>query len=316
MVERARFRNFVCDSARWDGLRFRDDDIVISTPPKCGTTWMQMLCALLIFRTPDLPRPLAELSPWIDMNTRPLDDVLRALDQQTHRRFIKTHTPLDCLPFDDRVTYLHVARDPRDAALSWDAHLANMDMGKFMAIRVEAVGVDDLEEIGLTEPPSPPPDDPVERYWLWMEGAPGAAGLTGLEELVRHVQSFWSHRDAPNVHLFHYGDLRADLAGQMTRLAGILGLEPPTDDLVESARFESMKARAESLVPNSDTSFWHDTSTFFNRARSGGWREVVGDDDTRYRQALKALGDLPDDLVRWLHEGWLGEGAPTRRVSS
>ena len=112
MTERRRERNFVYDSGRWDGFVFRGDDIVISTPPKCGTTWMQMLCALLIFGTPDLPAPLAELSPWLDMQTRPVEDVFRDLDAQTHRRFIKTHTPLDALPFDERVTYVHVARDP------------------------------------------------------------------------------------------------------------------------------------------------------------------------------------------------------------
>src|SRR6185503_20428659 len=88
MEQLRRHRHFVFDSARWEGFAFRDDDIVISTPAKCGTTWMQMLCALLIFRSPDLPAPLAELSPWLDMQTRPLADVLRDLDAQTHRRFV------------------------------------------------------------------------------------------------------------------------------------------------------------------------------------------------------------------------------------
>ena len=140
MGERRRYRNFVFDSGRWDAFEFRDGDIVISTPPKCGTTWMQMLCALLIFRTPDLPAPLAMLSPWLDMNLRPLDEVRADLAAQSHRRFVKTHTPLDGLPWDDRVTYVHVARDPRDAALSWDNHMANMDLERFVhALRSVAV---------------------------------------------------------------------------------------------------------------------------------------------------------------------------------
>ena len=48
----------------------------------------------------------------------PIDDVVAALDAQQHRRFIKTHTPLDGLELDERVTYLVVGRDPRDAAVS------------------------------------------------------------------------------------------------------------------------------------------------------------------------------------------------------
>ncbi|MGH3792933.1 MAG: hypothetical protein ACRDRU_08120 [Pseudonocardiaceae bacterium] len=58
-----RYRSFAADSIRWEGFPFRDGDIVISTPSKCGTTWTQMMCALLVFQTPDLPQPLIELSP-------------------------------------------------------------------------------------------------------------------------------------------------------------------------------------------------------------------------------------------------------------
>jgi aryl sulfotransferase len=75
---RVRYRNVICDSARWDGFPFRDDDIVISTPPKCGTTWTQMICALLIFQTSELPRPLDQITPWLDQSLRNLDDVFAA----------------------------------------------------------------------------------------------------------------------------------------------------------------------------------------------------------------------------------------------
>src|SRR5687768_11314107 len=97
-MARIRYRTVISDSARWDDFPFRADDIVISTPPKCGTTWTQMICALLIFRTPDLPAPLAKISPWLDMQLTDRDETVAALEAQTHRRFIKTHTPLDGLP--------------------------------------------------------------------------------------------------------------------------------------------------------------------------------------------------------------------------
>src|SRR5688572_16713050 len=215
-ADRFPYTNFIWNRERWDGLELRGDDIIISTAPKCGTTWMQMQCALLLFRTPDLPAPLATLSPWLDMNTRPLAEVRADLDAQTHRRFIKTHTPLDGLPFDPRVTYVHVARDPRDAALSWDNHVTNLDLDRFVGTRIAAVGADDLEELGITGPPTPPPEDPADRFWQWMEGAPDKPDApSGLAALVQHVLTFWARRDEPNVHLFHYADLRADLGGQM-----------------------------------------------------------------------------------------------------
>jgi Sulfotransferase domain len=88
------------DSARWFGFPFRDGNIVISTRSKTGTTWVQMICALLVFQTPELPAPLAQLSPWLDHLTASRDDVYAQLAAQKHRRLVKTHTPLDGIPLD------------------------------------------------------------------------------------------------------------------------------------------------------------------------------------------------------------------------
>jgi hypothetical protein len=300
------YKNFVWNSERWDGFELRDDDIVISTAPKCGTTWLQMQVALLLFRTPDLPAPLAALSPWLEMNTRPLADVRAALEAQPHRRFIKSHTPLDGLPWHDGVTYLHVGRDPRDVALSWDNHVSNMDYERFVEIRAAAVGLDDLEELGIAdEPIAEAPEDPAQRFWAWVEGAGAGTRASGLQGLVHHSQTFWATRQRPNVHLFHYSDQRADLATQMARLADALGVDPPTEALVEAARFENMKARADHLVPNADLPYWQSNQRFFDKARAGEWHHLVGDEGLpRYEAALRQVTD-DDELIRWLHAGSL-----------
>src|SRR5438067_8477057 len=81
-----RYEASMYDSNRWDGFELRPGDIIISTPPKCGTTWTQMICALLILQEPELPLPLDTLSPWIDMVTRARTDVFADLEAQTHRR--------------------------------------------------------------------------------------------------------------------------------------------------------------------------------------------------------------------------------------
>ena len=299
------YKNFIWNSERWDGFEFRAYDIVISTPPKCGTTWMQMQCALLLFRTPQLPDRLALLSPWLDMNTRPLAEVRADLDAQTHRRFIKTHTPLGGLPWDERVTYLHVGRDPRDAALSWGNHMSNLDMDRVFELRAASVGLDDLGELGMDGSPPTPPEEPEARFWVWVEGSSESSGLSGLSSLVQHSRTFWDVRDAPNVHLFHYGDQRADLPGQMARLAEVLGVAAPTDELVDAARFENMKARSDELAPNSDSGIWQSTERFFDKARSGDWRDLIGEAGLpRYEAAVRAATD-DDELLEWLHAGSL-----------
>lgn len=241
MSELIRYRNVVSDSARWDGFSFRADDIVISTPAKCGTTWMQTLCAMLVFDAVSFDRPLAELSPWLDMQTNRLSDVVAGLAAQQHRRFIKTHTPLDGVPIAEGVTYICVARDPRDVALSFQHHWANMDLNAFMEARARAVGLNDLAELG---PPRDLPEDPAERFSLWVDAEPGSFIGPGLVDVLHHVRTFWDRRHDEHVELFHYSDLLADLPGQLRRLAGALSIDV-ADDRIEqfsaAARFEDMK---------------------------------------------------------------------------
>lgn len=63
------------------------------------------------------------MSPWIDARFQgPVDEELAQLEAQTHRRFIKSHLPLDGLPYYPNVKYLVVARDPRDVFMSLMNH--------------------------------------------------------------------------------------------------------------------------------------------------------------------------------------------------
>jgi len=123
-----RYETTMWDSGRWSGFTPRDGDIVVCTSYKAGTTWTQMLCAVLIHQTPTLPAPLAQLSRWLDMRLMPVDDVLAGFEAQGHRRVIKTHTPLDGIPYFENVSYVYCGRDPRDIFMSMQHHMSNIDM--------------------------------------------------------------------------------------------------------------------------------------------------------------------------------------------
>jgi len=305
----ARYRNMIFDSGRWDGFRFRDDDIVISTPPKCGTTWTQMICALLIFQTTSFDAPLDVLSPWVDMLIRDRDTMVAELDAQTHRRFIKSHTPYDGLPGDRRVTYVCVGRDPRDVALSWDNHMANMDFTAFLTARRNAVGLDDIADL-LAQGPPPRPESEQERFWGWVEGTFEIESATSsLEFTLHHLSTFWERRDDDNVVLLRYEDLQADLEGEMRRLAVRLGINVAEESwpaLVEAATFDSMRSHADMTAPETRDSLWLNNQQFFHRGTCGQWRTVLaGDDAARYRNRVESLPADPD-LVAWVHGGPLG----------
>src|ERR1700722_5020531 len=169
-----------------------------------------MICALLIFQGPELPAPLAQLSPWLDHLIEPREDVYAQLDAQKHRRFVKTHTPLDGIPLDPRATYIVTARHPLDMAVSLYHQGANIARARLRK---------------LARPPRPAdppqPSKPLHDWlagWIasddnpreWPDSQPG---------LMWHLSDAWSRRGEPNVLLVHYDNLSADLEGQMRQLA-------------------------------------------------------------------------------------------------
>jgi len=294
-----RYRTMVSDSALWDGFRFRAGDIVISPPAKCGTTWMQMLCALLIFDTAEFHRPLTEISPWLDAVTYDTEATIAELESQDHRRFIKTHTPLDGLPYHPEVTYLCVGRDPRDAMLSFEQAMANVDPTAMI-------------EGGLDPQASEPPAaDPLERFWLWADAEftnePTSFGST-LANVVHHVRTFWDRRDEPRVELFHYTDLTTDLPGQLARLAAVLSIEVSRErieELAVAATFDHMRERADELAPGTDAKLWLSNRDFFRSGSSGKWRDLL--DAAAVDRYQKRVAELaPPDLAAWLHAGSAG----------
>jgi hypothetical protein len=256
------------DSTRWLGFEFRPGDIVVSTGHKSGTTWMQMICALLVFQRPELPRPLAELSPWLDQLVQPASEVYALLAGQRHRRVVKTHTPLDGLPLDPRATYVVVARDPLDVALS-RYHVFEEDV--------------------------------PERDWLLSWIARDDWQPDSLNRLMWHVADAWARRDEPNVVLVHYAGLSADLDGEMRRLADLLGIRVPEGSwpgLVQAATFRQMREHADRLVPTGQAPLG-DSRTFFRAGRSGTGQALLTPAElVSYRARL--TDHATPDLLTWL----------------
>lgn len=303
MAARERYHSFIASNERWDGFELRDDDIVITTPVKSGTTWMQMLVGLLLFDGMP-PEPVYDLSPWLDMNLRSKQDVHAMLDAQGHRRFIKTHTPLDGLPWVDDVTYLTVGRDPRDAFASMLHHLDNMARDDLRARRIAAVGDDDLEDLPDRWPDSEEPRAMVRAFLELDRGR--NTGDMSLAHLLHHVGLAWELRDRPNAHLFHYADLTADLVGELRRLRDALGTgqsDPRLAELAELASLEAMRARAADTAPEASMGVWKDPAQFFRKGRHGdGERLMTAADRRRYDERCRELVADPAVLA-WAHGG-------------
>jgi len=293
------YRNTFMDSARWADFEARADDILICTSYKSGTTWTQMICALLIFQDAHLPTPLAEISPWFDMRPYPLPDLLARYEAQTHRRFIKTHTPLDGLPYYPTATYLVCGRDPRDAFISMQHHKANQNVGRIVEM-MTARG----EEL---VPPADVPTDVDEAFQLWMTRGSFPWEQDGYPfwSVFHHLETFWQFRHLPNIHFLHYADLKTDLAGQMRRIAGLLGIEVAEAKwpaLIEAATFAEMKKNADRTAPDTDLAIWRENSRFFHSGTSGKWRtDLSAASQACYERVVRARE--PRAMIDWLEHG-------------
>lgn len=292
------------DSRRWDRFVPRPDDIVISTYPKCGTTWMQRIVSMLVFQSAE-PLPLMDVSIWVDGRYLPIERVLEALEAQSHRRFIKAHQPHDALPIHEKVRYIHVARDGRDSALSYHHHL--LQLRDEVIERFSNAGMAD-ETLGRPFPPTPA--DPAAYFHRWItEGVdPDAADGMPLPSYFEFEKSWWAARDQENVLLVHFSDLKADLDGEMRRIAAFLDIETPAalwPELVEAAGFTAMKKEGAGLIGKfGDIAFRDGGAGFINQGTNGRWREIFHPDDLAKYEAKMAR--LPDACARWLRAGRLG----------
>jgi aryl sulfotransferase len=279
------------DSTIWNNLTFRDDDIVIATYAKSGTTWMQQIVAQMLFG-PDPELAVADMSPWLDLRVPPPAVKLPVVEAQTHRRFIKTHLPVDALVFSPRAKYLYIGRDGRDVVWSMYNHHVNANSSWYEALN---------DTPGRVGPPIEPPPDDVRQYWRdWMDrdGHP-------FWPFWENVRTWWEIRELPNVMLVHFADLKRDMEGQIRRIAEFLGIpirDASWDAIVRHCSFEWMKKNASKSVPLGGA-FWDaGAEVFIHKGVNGRWRDTLtAAESAEYEK--RAQMELGEACARWLETG-------------
>lgn len=276
------------DSTVWNDFDIRDDDIVISTYAKSGTTWLQQIVSQLIFNGQE-GLNVGEMSPWVDLRVPPKEVKLPAMQAQTHRRFLKTHLPVEALVYSPKAKYVYIARDGRDVLWSLYNHHLNANAVFFEALN---------DTPGRVGPPIGEAGDSVVEYfreWLDKDGYP-------FWSFWENIRSWWAIRDLPNITMLHFNDLKADMPGEIRRLAAFLEIpidELKWDEIVEHCSFDYMKKNAAQSAPLGGA-FWEGgAATFINKGTNGRWREMLPEEDSRAYEE-RAVAELGPDCARWL----------------
>jgi aryl sulfotransferase len=289
------FHNHHFDSTIWNDFRFRDDDIIIATYAKSGTTWVQQIVGQLLFGgAADVD--VADISPWLDLRVPAKDVKLAAVEAQTHRRFLKTHLPVDALVFSPKAKYIYIGRDGRDVVWSMYNHHATANAAWYEALN---------DTPGRVGPPIGLPAPSVRQYyhdWLDHDGHP-------FWPFWENVKSWWEIRHLPNVCLVHFARLKEDMPGEIRRIADFLDIsieESTWGAILEHCSFDYMKQHAAKSAPLGGI-FWDGgAQTFIHKGTNGRWREMLsGEDSAKYEELTR--NNLGEACANWLATGtWTG----------
>jgi hypothetical protein len=215
-------------------IEWRDGDIVVSVPPKSGTTWtMNIVHQLRSGGDSAFADVYAEV-PWLEFVPGPdriLDDLVAAFDAmpRDRRRAFKSHAAPPTLPYQRPgsgvdVRYVVIARNPDEALASFRPFIAAHSDAWFDLWEVPREGL-----VG----------EDVETFFAGI----GSQGIVPM--IFGFLAAWWPLRHEPNVMLLHYADMKRDHEGSVRRIAEFLGfdvLDEQWPAILEYTSFSWMKA--------------------------------------------------------------------------
>ena len=208
----------------------RPSDILITTAPKAGTTWMQQILHQLRSGGDEQFHSIDDVVPWLELPRagKHWSDVLAEFDRLADPRIFKTHCTYEQTPGTDTARFILTSRDPRDCCISFYHH--RMDM-------TDAANA----SMGMVPPES---FDTFLDDWL------------KYESWYRNVSSWWPHRNDDNVLWLRYEDLKHDLKTGINQILTFLNWQISDEQLARVltlCSFEWMKANSIRFARQSDS---------------------------------------------------------------
>lgn len=227
------------------------DDLLISTYPKSGTTWVSEILDM-IYQGGDVQKcqraPIFMRVPFLEFKVPGIPTGLEVLKDIPAPRLIKTHLPLALLPqtlLDQKVKVVYMARNAKDVAVSY-YHFYRM---------------------AKVHPDPDTWDNFLEKFM---------AGEVSYGSWYQHVQEWWelSHTH-PMLYLF-YEDMKENPKREIQKILKFVGRSLPdetVDLIVQHTSFKEMKNNSKanySTIPLHVMD--HSISAFMRKGISGDWK--------------------------------------------
>ena len=247
--------------AAFQGYTPVHNDVVVSTYPKCGTTWMNPMVLQIGFKGDCEYEHIDGIVPWpdklirIDFNPA-LDDRSILADSPTGVHVIKSHLESEYVPIVPEGKYISVIRNPKDAIVS----SAMFENGFNQLLFGETIPTDAWVDAFMT---------PHYIYQPW----------------TIFIDSWWRLRDEPNVKVFIFEDIKRDpdsVIREVTDFLGVSLTDEEFDKVREKTSFAYMKANDEKFAPPA----WNEGYVpLVREGKSGNSKELLSEEQ---QQAIDA----------------------------
>lgn len=231
----------------------RATDVLITTPPKAGTTWLQQILHQLRCGGDDTFSSIDDVVPWLEITRagKNWQQVLQHFETLAEPRIFKTHCTAEQTPGIGTASIILSSRDPRDCCVSFYFHIMNMTDEARARVNL------------------PAPASFEQHVEQWLEFA----------AWYRNVKSWWPYFDHEKVLWLRYQDMKADLPATLDRIADFLQWSITAQQkqrVLEYSSFAWMKANDEkfSNQGGADKAIFK-PGKFVRQGTVGGYRELM-----------------------------------------
>nr|XP_048709033.1 sulfotransferase 1B1-like isoform X1 [Caretta caretta]XP_048709035.1 sulfotransferase 1B1-like isoform X1 [Caretta caretta] len=228
------------------------DDLLISTYPKAGTTWMQEIVDLILVRgevEKACRAPTHIRIPFLEIcSPPPVPSGVQQLANVPPPRVIKTHLPFQLVPksfWENGCKVIYVARNAKDNLVSYYF----------------------FDQMNKTQPEPGPWELYLQKF---MDGK------LAWGSWYDHVCGYWAERANHRILYVFYEDMKEDPAREIRRVIDFLEVELPpevVEKIVQQTSFQIMKENPMANYSSIPSVIFDQTiSPFMRKGEVGDWK--------------------------------------------